>query len=371
MKPLNFAIIGCGRISKNHIQALKNNFKEAKLIAVCDIESEKAKLRAVEYEGLVSQTPDNGNKPFVYTNYMDMLDNVNIDAVSICTESGYHAKIALDCMKRGKHVMVEKPMALSVQDADKMVETAEKNHVKLCVCHQNRFNPPIQHLKQAIDEGRFGKLIAGNARILWNRNENYYKQAPWRGTYALDGGCLMNQCIHNIDLLQWLLGSQIEWVNGVMSNYIHPYIEAEDYGSIQIYFQNGAIGNVEGTVNIYPENLEESLTIIGENGVVCIGGLAVNKIKTWKFRDQKDSFDEVSRKCNSEIENVYGKGHTPLYKNFIESIKKNEKPYIDGKEGRIAMEIILAAYESNCRKHRVSFPVANLCSTDFYSKERV
>jgi hypothetical protein len=177
-------------------------------------------------------------------------------------------------------VIVEKPMALSTSDAEKMIETARKNNVKLCISHQNRFNPTIRRLRRAVEEGRFGRIIAGNARILWNRGYDYYHQAPWRGTYDQDGGCLMNQCIHDIDLLQWMLGGEAEWVHGAVGNYIHSFIEAEDYGSIQIRFKNGAIGSVEGTVCVYPRNLEETLTIIGEKGVVSLGGLAVNKIET-------------------------------------------------------------------------------------------
>lgn len=354
---LKFALIGCGRISKSHVQALKNNFNKIKLVAVCDAEVEKAKLRAKEYEALILRMSGSVQEPSVYEDYKNMLENEKVDVVSICTESGYHAKIAIDCMEQGKHVIVEKPMALSIFDAENMILSAEENNVKLCVCHQNRFNPSIQKLRAALDAGRFGRIIAGNARILWNRNEDYYHQASWRGTYELDGGCLMNQCIHNIDLLQWMLGGQVEWVNGIVGNYQHPYIEAEDYGSIQIQFQNGAIGNVEGTVNIYPKNLEETLSIIGENGFVSIGGLAVNQIEAWQFADQNDDFATIAAQCNQEINSVYGSGHTPLYKNMIESIQQNKTPYIDGRQGKIAMEIILAAYQSHFLGKRISFPI--------------
>jgi predicted dehydrogenase len=244
----NLAIIGCGRISYKHVQAVAENSEQVKLIACCDIIEANAQKRAEEYIQAMLRQIEELSLPSVYKEYKEMLAKEKIDLVAICTESGYHTEIAIECMNHGKHVIVEKPMALSTLDADEMIQIAQRNNVKLCVSHQNRFNAPIKKLYKAIQEGRFGRIIAGNARILWNRDEGYYKQAPWRGTYELDGGCLMNQCIHNIDLLQWLLGGDIKWVHGEVYNYEHPYIEAEDYGTIQIKFGNGAIGNVEGTV---------------------------------------------------------------------------------------------------------------------------
>jgi predicted dehydrogenase len=256
-------------------------------------------------------------------------------------------------------------MALSTSDAEKMIETARKNNVKLCISHQNRFNPAIRRLRRAVEEGRFGRIIAGNARILWNRGYDYYHQAPWRGTYEQDGGCLMNQCIHDIDLLQWMLGGEAEWVHGAVGNYIHSFIEAEDYGSIQIRFKNGAIGSVEGTVCVYPRNLEETLTIIGEKGVVSLGGLAVNKIETWRFEDGIDNEEDVRKMCDSDIDSVYGNGHTPLYADMIDAVISDREPYINGSEGKKAMEIILAAYRSDRDGRRISFPVGNISSIEF------
>ena len=338
MKKLKFAIIGCGRISYKHIEALINNVKEAELAAVCDIVEEKAIERKRQYEEAI----ENANVK-VYTDYIKMLDNEEIDAVSICTESGYHAKHSIDCLKRGKHVLVEKPMALSIKDADEMIKLARDNNLKLGVCHQNRFNPPIQKLRRAIEEGRFGKLINGTARILWTRDDNYYKQAPWRGTKELDGGTLMNQCIHNIDLLQWMMGSEVERIHCERGTFLRN-IEMEDFGAILIRFKNGTIGIVEGSACVYPKNLEETLSIFGEKGTVIIGGLAVNEIKTWQFADERD-YDKEDR--STEIDSVYGKGHTPLYKDFIDAINNDREPLINGEEGKKALEIILRAYEES------------------------
>jgi UDP-N-acetyl-2-amino-2-deoxyglucuronate dehydrogenase len=337
MTKLNFAILGCGRISYKHIEALINNEPDAMLVAVCDVVESKAIERKEQYESVMT----NSNVK-VYTDYLEMLKNEDIDVVAIASESGYHAKHAIDCMNAGAHVLIEKPMALSVKDADNMIAVAKETNKKICVSHQNRFNPPIQKLRKAIQEGRFGRIMSGTARILWTRDNNYYKQAPWRGTKELDGGTLMNQCIHNIDLLQWMMGSDVERVYAERSTFLRD-IEMEDFGAILIRFKNGSIGIVEGSAVVYPKNLEETLSIFGETGTVVIGGLAVNEIKTWQFADEKEYDKEED---STDIDNVYGKGHTPLYKDFIDAINHNTEPLINGEEGKKAMEIILMAYES-------------------------
>lgn len=339
MSKLKFAIIGCGRISYKHVEALIANKKESELIAVCDIIGDKASERKKQYEDAIG---DDANVK-VYTDYIKMLEKEDIDVITIATESGYHAKHAIDCLNKGKHVLVEKPIALSVKDADEMVRIAKKNNLKLGVSHQNRFNPPIQKLRRAIEEGRFGKLINGTARILWTRDDNYYKQAPWRGTKELDGGTLMNQCIHNIDLLQWMMGSEVERVHAERGTFLRN-IEMEDFGAILIRFKNGTIGIVEGSACVYPKNLEETLSIFGEKGTVVIGGLAVNEIKVWQFADERDN-TEIEVLNEVAIDSVYGHGHIPLYKDFIDAINNNTEPLINGEEGKKAMEIVLKAYE--------------------------
>lgn len=332
---MRIAIIGCGRISKNHIDAIINNNDICTLISVCDVIEARAIERKKQYENSMKNSDIK-----VYVDYIEMLKNENIDTVSICTESGYHAKIALDCLKAGKHVLIEKPMTMKIEDADKINELAKEKGLKVGVCHQNRFNPPIQKLRRAIDEGRFGKIINVTARILWTRDQNYYDQAPWRGTKELDGGTLMNQCIHNIDLLQWMVGSEVERVHCERGTFLRN-IEMEDFGAILIRFKNGTIGLVEGSACVYPKNLEETLSVFGEKGTVVIGGLAVNKIQTWQFADERD-YDNDNQSI--EVENVYGHGHTPLYKDFIEAVKNNRESYINGEEGKKALSIIIRAY---------------------------
>lgn len=366
MRKLKFAIIGCGYISTNHIKAIIDNFEDAELISVCDLLKNRAELKADEYVKKAKENHFTVKRPTVFTDYRKMIKKENIDTCAICTVSGYRTKISLYCMELKKNVLVEKPMAMSTMDANRMIKSAEKNKVKLAVCYQNRFRPVIQKLRQTINEGSFGRIIAGTARILWNRNRDYYERAKWRGTWKLDGGCLMNQCSHNIDLLQWLMGSEIDTVFGQIGNYLHPYNETEDYGSIIIRFKNGTIGNIEGTVCVYPKNLEETLTILGEKGTVIIGGLALNKILVWDFEDKQESLEQLQKECNSEVENIYGKGHAPLYEDIIDAIRNNSTPLIDGNEGIKSLSIILMAYKSQKYSKVISYSKdLNISSEDF------
>ncbi|QGU94987.1 gfo/Idh/MocA family oxidoreductase [Clostridium bovifaecis] len=366
MKKLKFAIIGCGRISYKHVEGLVNNREEAVLVATCDVDINKAAEKKKEYiekmgEGFVVNT---------YSDYKEMLEKEDIDVITIATESGYHPEIAIYCMKKGKHAVVEKPMALSVEDADEMIRVSKENNVKLSICHQNRFNKPIQQLRKAIEENRFGKLVNGTARILWNRNMGYYEQAPWRGTWRQDGGTLMNQCIHNIDLLQWMMGGEIDTVYAQCDTFLRD-IEAEDFGAILVRFKNGAIGIIEGSACVYPKNLEETLSIFGQNGTACIGGLAVNRIETWRFEDNKDNEDEILKAQEDDPDSVYGKGHTPLFKNVIDAINNGNEPLINGEEGKKAMSIILAAYKSRLTGMPVKFPMEDFSTLEMekaYSK---
>jgi predicted dehydrogenase len=353
MKKLKFAIIGCGRISYKHVEALVKNIQESELVATCDVILENAEAKKMEY---IDKTGVNAEQIHTYTDYKEMLEKEEIDVVTIATESGYHAEIAIYSMKKGVSALVEKPMAMSIEDANEMINVAKENNVKLAVCHQNRFNKPIQKLREAVEDNKFGRLLNGTARILWNRNMGYYEQAPWRGTWELDGGTLMNQCIHNIDLLQWMMGGEIERVYAECDTYLRD-IEAEDFGAIVIRFKNGAIGIVEGSACVYPKNLEETLSIFGETGAVSIGGLAVNELETWRF----DGDDEASIKedVNIKIDNVYGEGHTPLFKDVIDAINDNRAPLISGEEGKKAMSIILAAYKSRKTGLPVQFPLTD------------
>lgn len=329
MKKLNFGIIGCGRIAYKHAEAIKKNEK-ANLLYVCDIIEE----RAVDYKNKY------GAERY-FTDYHEMLEMPDLDVVNICTPSGMHAEMGIAAARAGKHVIVEKPMALSSIDADALINACDENGVKLAVCFQNRFNPPVQKLRRALEEGRFGKLTHASAVVRWFRPQDYYDQAPWRGTWAMDGGCLMNQSIHNIDLLQWMMGP-VESVFGYTANNFRK-IEAEDVGVAVLKFKNGALGVIEASTTIYPENLEETLAIFGEKGTVMLGGIAVNKIETWKFADSQDENLEMEQQ---DVPNVYGFGHDALIEDFIRAVIEDRRPYIDGREGIKSLRIVLGIYHS-------------------------
>lgn len=365
MKKLRVAIIGCGRISYKHVEAIVTNKEESVLVATCDVVIENAEAKKQEYITKLGEEVTVG----VYTDYKDMLEKEDIDVVAIATESGYHAEIAVYCMEKKKHAIIEKPLALSIEDADNMIKCANDNNVKLCVSHQNRFNKAIQQLRTAVEENRFGRLVNGTARILWNRNMGYYEQAPWRGTWKQDGGTLMNQCIHNIDLLQWMMGGEVDTVYAQCGTFLRD-IEAEDFGAIVIRFKNGAIGIVEGSACVYPKNLEETLSIFGEVGTVAIGGLAVNKIETWRFGDNRDNEDEILKTQEGDPDSVYGFGHIPLYKDMIDAINSDKEPLINGEEGKKGMAIILAAYKSRLTGMPVKFPLEKFSTMDMVGVEK-
>lgn len=352
---MKYALIGCGRIAVNHIKAVVEN--NIDMVAACDIKLEKI-------DQLVEKTKY--NKDFKkYSDYKKMIDeNLDLDFVSIATESGIHAEIALYCIENGINVIIEKPMAMSMEDANKIINLSKEKNVKVSVCHQNRFNIAVHKTRQAMDEGRFGRLSHGSIHVRWNRNKNYYDQAPWRGKWESDGGCLMNQCIHGIDLLRWMLGEEVEEVYGVTKQQFHDYLECEDIGMAVLKFKNGAVATVEGTVNVYPQNLEETLYLFGEDGTVKIGGKSTNNIDVWNFKDEEDD-DQNNIGLKEETENVYGNGHTSLFKDMIEAIQEDRDPYITAVDGKNALEIVLAIYKSSFSGKSVKLPLENCASTDF------
>lgn len=352
---LRYAIIGCGRISPNHIAAAIENKLE--IVALCDVEESKMFNLIRDFKL--------SNKIKKYIDYNDMLQNEKPDLVAICTESGKHSQIALDCIDSGVNLIIEKPIALSLEDADAIIEKAKAKKIKVSACHQNRFNKSVQKIREAIEAGRFGKLMHGTAHIRWNRGENYYTQAPWRGTWEQDGGALMNQCIHNIDLLRWMMGDEVTEVVGMTDNLVHGYIEAEDLGIALVKFANGSYGMIEGTTNIYPKNLEETLYIFGERGTVKAGGKSVNLIEEWQFADRLDNSEEVKVKYHENPPTVYGFGHKPLYADVIDAIKTDREPYVTAVDGRNALELVLAIYKSADEGRVIKLPLEKCSTLDF------
>lgn len=352
---MNYALIGCGRIATNHIKAVKNN--NLNLIAVCDTVPEQMR-RLLEKHDL-----QNDSSIKRYTDYKQMIEENGIELIGIATESGIHAEIALYCIDHGIHVIVEKPMAMSMSDADEIIRLSKEKNVKVSACHQNRFNIAVQEMRKALEAGRFGKLSHGSIHVRWNRDESYYKQATWRGTWEQDGGALMNQCIHGIDLLRWMMGDEIEEVYGVTRQQFHHYLEAEDLGMAVVKFKNGAVATIEGTTNVYPQNLEETLYLFGENGTVKLGGKSTNNIDVWDFADETDA-DRKNKGLEEATSNVYGNGHASLYADVMEAIRTDRVPYVDAVAGRNALELVLAIYKSQKTGAQVKLPLKDFASTD-------
>lgn len=352
---MKYALIGCGRIATNHMKAALNN--ELEIAAVCDILPEKMEALLAKHE------LENDETIKRYTDYEEMIAEVKPELISIATESGNHAEIALFCIDNGINLIIEKPMAMSIADADEIIKRSEEKGVVVSACHQNRFNVAIQELRKAIEAGRFGRLSHGSIHVRWNRNQSYYTQAPWRGTWAEDGGALMNQCIHGIDLLRWMMGDEIEEIYGVTRQQFHDYLEAEDVGMAVIKFKNGAIGTIEGTTNVYPKNLEETLYIFGENGTVKIGGTSTNNIDVWDFADETEA-DAANKGLEEQTSNVYGNGHTSLFADVMDAIKTGRKPYIDAVAGRNALEVVLSIYKSQKTGQPIKLPLTDFASTD-------
>ena len=352
---MKYALIGCGRIATNHIKAAVNN--QLEIAAVCDVQEDHMETLLAKH-GLQADTSIKR-----YTDYKAMLEEAQPELVSIATESGLHAEIAIFCIKHGVHVIIEKPMAMSMADANEIIRLSEEKKVKVSACHQNRFNIAIQEMRQALEEGRFGKLSHGSIHVRWNRNQNYYTQAPWRGTWDQDGGALMNQCIHGIDLLRWTFGGEIAEVYGQTRQQFHDYLEAEDVGMAVVKFKNGAIATIEGTTNVYPKNLEETLYIFGEKGTVKIGGTSTNNIDVWDFSDETEA-DTKNKGLEEATSNVYGNGHTSLFAAVINAIQTDRKRYVDASAGRDALELVLAIYKSQKEGKAVKLPLGEFASTD-------
>lgn len=330
---LKFALVGCGRIAKRHSELLGlNQIKNARLVSVCDIVVDKAKKIGEQFK-----------IPY-YKDMDEMMQKEKIDVVSVLTESGNHASHVINLAKYGKHILVEKPMALTIDSADDMIMACAKNNCLLFVVNQNRFNLPIIKLKEALDAGRFGKLFLGTVRVRWTRRQEYYNQANWRGTWAMDGGVLTNQAVHYIDLLEWMMGR----VDSVFAKGIYALadIEAEDTAAVILKFRNGGLGIIEATTATRPKDLEGSISILGEKGSVEVGGFAVNKIVHWNFEEANDTDNEVMEKYSVNPPNVYGFGHQAYYEHVVDCILNNKSLLVDGLEGRKNVELLSAIYES-------------------------
>jgi UDP-N-acetyl-2-amino-2-deoxyglucuronate dehydrogenase len=339
--PVRIALVGCGRISRNHFEAI-DKVDGLALAAVCD--SVEARARAAgEGQGV----------PW-FTSYDAMLAEAPCDAVAICTPSGLHPPHGIAAARAGRHVISEKPMAISLQGADSLVAACDAAGVHLFVVKQNRLNAAVQLLRRAVDKGRFGRLFMANCTVRWSRPQDYYDQAPWRGTWEFDGGAFMNQASHYVDLVQWLMGP-VESVVAKTAT-LARRIEAEDSGAAVMRFRSGALGVLEVTMLTYPKNLEGSVTLLGERGTVRIGGTAVNRVEHWQFADYDDD-DKLVELANTNPPSVYGFGHEAYYRNVLAVLRGEAPPETDGRAGRKSLELILGIYESARTGREVPIPL--------------
>ena len=340
-RSFRIALAGCGRISKNHFEAI-DKIDGLDLVAVSDVDSSRAQ-DAGEAWGVPH-----------FTSYEKMLAESNADVVTIATPSGLHHEQGIAAAKTGKHVVMEKPMSISLTGADALVHACDKAGVQLFVVKQNRLNPPVQLLKRAVDNNRFGRIYMASCVVHWARPQEYYDQAPWRGTWEFDGGAFMNQASHYVDLIQWIMGP----VESVMAKTatLARRIETEDSGIAILKFRSGALGSIQVTMLAYPRNLEGSLTVLGEKGSAKIGGTAVNKIEHWEFAEYDDD-DKLVASANTNPPSVYGLGHQGYYRNVLEVLRGEAKPDTDGRAGRKSLELILGIYESAKTGREVPLPL--------------
>lgn len=327
---LRFGIVGCGRISARHAQSL-SEIAQAKLVAVADVVESRAR-RIAQEDHVVS-----------YTDYRRLLARNDIDVVNICTPSGLHAGMAIEAMQSGKHVIVEKPMALSVSDADRMIAAAKATERKLSIVLQNRYNLPMQELRRAVESNRLGRLLLGNATVRWYRPQEYYEDG-WHGTWLMDGGALMNQSIHHIDALQWIMGEPTS-AFAFTATLAHR-METEDTGVAVVQFRSGALGVIEGSTITYPENLEGSLAVFGERGSLKVGGTALNRKVFWKIEGEIECEKEPLTSEQFDPSSVYGSSHRIVIADMIAAVLDNREPLTDGAEARKSVALVLAIYES-------------------------
>ena len=341
-RTIRLALSGCGRIAANHFAAIAQHRTEVELVAVSDVNPSALSAAAAKTRA----------KPF--SSLTSLLQADIADCVVLATPSGLHAVQAIECARAGVHVVTEKPMATRWQDGLDMVRACDQAGVRLFVVKQNRRNATLQLLKQAMTQGRFGRLYSVAVNVFWTRPQNYYDSASWRGTWEFDGGAFMNQASHYVDLLDWIAGP----VESVMAytGTLARNIEVEDTGVAALKWRNGAMGTLNVTMLTYPKNLEGSITLLGETGTVRIGGVAVNRIDHWEFV-QPHAMDEQVKSASYEVDTVYGHGHALYYDNVIKTLRGQARADTDGREGLRALELLIAMYLSARDGRRVSLPL--------------
>ncbi len=341
-RKIRFGVLGCGRISGNHFKAMQAHANDVELVGVCDTDGDRLAAASATYDAPAFST------------LQELLSGCNADVIVVATPSGLHSRQAIEAARDGRHVITEKPMATRWEDGHDMVEEFDRVGTRLFVVKQNRRNATLQLLKRAVEKRRFGRIYMATVNVFWARPQEYYDSAAWRGKWEFDGGALMNQASHYVDLLDWIVGP-VESVQAYAST-LARNIEVEDTGAVSIRWRSGALGSLNVTMLTYPKNLEGSITILGEKGTVRIGGVAVNEINTWEFAEP-DADDEEVKKASYATTSVYGFGHPLYYENMVEVFRGKAEPETDGREGLRSLELLTAMYRSARDGRRVSLPL--------------
>jgi UDP-N-acetyl-2-amino-2-deoxyglucuronate dehydrogenase len=357
---IQIALVGCGRISSNHIKAIALHHERAELVALCDTEQQRLDSAQQIVSEAAQEYPAAAHKPEQFIGYDNLLDaiksnSLKVDLVVLTTPSGLHPAQTIAAAEVGIHVCTEKPMATTWEDGVSMVKACDQAEVRLFVVKQNRFNSTLQLVKRQVEAGRFGQLAMVSVNVFWQRPQSYYDQDSWRGTWELDGGALMNQASHYIDLLDWLVGP-VDSLSASIAT-LGRKIEAEDTAAMQLRWKNGALGTMAVTMLTYPKNLEGSITLLGETGTVKIGGPAVNQIEHWSFADECPD-DDLVEQASYETTSVYGFGHPPYYANMLDALQGKAEALCDGKQGLLSLELLSAAYLSAEQRSVVDLPLA-------------
>jgi UDP-N-acetyl-2-amino-2-deoxyglucuronate dehydrogenase len=341
-RKIRFAVVGCGRISRNHLAAIESHSGDIELAGVCDTNLERLTRLASE-QGVAA-----------YSSLPELLRAGGAEVVVLATPSGLHARQAIEAAQAGCHVITEKPMATRWEDGRHMVEVFDRAGLRLFVVKQNRLNPTLQLLKRAAEKRRFGRIYMAQVNVFWTRPQEYYDSERWRGKWEFDGGALMNQASHYVDLLDWIVGpvESVQAYTGTLAR----NIEVEDTGVVGIKWRSGALGTLNVTMLTYPRNLEGSITVLGERGTVRVGGASANKIERWDF-DAPDPDDALAAACSFDPPSVYGNGHAPYYGNVVEVLRGDCEPETDGREGLRSLELLTAMYMSARDGRRVSLPL--------------
>lgn len=339
---IRIGLVGCGRIAASHFAAIKAHAEKFELVAVCDTNPERLRQASQEH-GVAA-----------YADLESLLANSDADLVVLCTPSGMHPEQAIQAARAGRHVMTEKPMATRWSDGLRMVRECDAAGVHLFVVKQNRRNATLQLLKGAIANGRFGRIYMATINVFWSRPQSYYDSASWRGTWEFDGGALMNQASHYVDLVDWLVGP-VESVQAYVAT-LARNIQVEDTATVGVRWRSGALGSINVTMLTYPKNLEGSITVLGERGTARIGGVAVNQITHWEFEDKRPEDDSILE-ASYVTTSVYGYGHPLYYDNVVKVLRGEAEPDTDGREGLRSLELLIASYLSARDGRRVALPL--------------